>query len=94
MLKERVVEYSKKEKFMNDFMTTQELADYLKVKKQTLEVWRSKNINGIPYIKVGASVRYRKTDVEKWIQRQTNNPFYEESETDENARKRITVAEM
>ena len=65
---------------MEEFMTTQELADYLKVKKQTLEVWRSKNINKIPYIKVGASVRYRKSDVEKWIQRQINNPFYEETD--------------
>ena len=70
---------------MNEIMKTQEVADYLNVKKQTLEVWRSKNINKIPYIKVGASVRYRRTDVEKWIQRQTNNPFCEESETDDKA---------
>lgn len=57
---------------MEELMTTQEVADYLRIKKQTLEAWRSKNINNIPYIKIGTSVRYRRRDVEEWVQKQLN----------------------
>ena len=57
---------------MEELMTTQEVADYLRIKKQTLEAWRSKNINNIPCIKIGTSVRYRRRDVEEWVQKQLN----------------------
>ena len=57
---------------MEELMTTQEVADYLRIKKQTLEAWRSKNINNIPYIKIATSVRYRRRDLEEWVQKQLN----------------------
>ncbi len=52
---------------MDKLMTTQEVADYLNIKKQTLEAWRSRNTINIPYIRIGASIRYKKQDVEEWL---------------------------
>lgn len=52
---------------MDKLMTTQEVADYLNIKKQTLEAWRSRNTISIPYIRIGSSIRYKKQDVEEWL---------------------------
>jgi hypothetical protein len=37
----------------------------------TLAVWRSKKRYNLPYIKVGALIRYRLSDVEDFIRRRT-----------------------
>lgn len=52
-------------------MTEKETADLLRMKPQTLSVWRSRGGRGPAYIKVGASIRYQRFEVEKWLQKQT-----------------------
>jgi len=51
-------------------LTTKEAAEFLGVKPNTLEVWRSTQRYDIPHIKVGASVRYRPLDLVDWIDSQ------------------------
>lgn len=59
------------------FMTTQPLktpeatAQFLGVTVETLAVWRSTGRYNIPFIKVGRSIRYRQSDLEKWLDERT-----------------------
>lgn len=50
---------------MDVYLTSKELAARLKIKENTLEVWRSIG-KGPKYEKLGRMVRYRITDVEAW----------------------------
>ena len=49
---------------------TSTLADQLDVKPVTLEKWRQTG-SGPAYIKVGRLVRYRQSDVDRWLRQQT-----------------------
>ncbi len=49
-----------------DYMTADEVAGLIKVRKQTLAVWRIKGL-GPTFIKAGRAVRYRRADVERWL---------------------------
>ncbi len=55
---------------MNDFITTTELGEILRVKEQTLRSWRCKGI-GPAFCRLGrgpgARVVYRRADVEAWL---------------------------
>jgi excisionase family DNA binding protein len=44
-------------------------ADYLGIKKQTLDVWRSTGRYESPFIKVGRSVKYRMSDLQAFVAR-------------------------
>ena len=56
-------------------LTRDEAAEFLGLKNsRTLEVWASTNRYGLPYVKVGRSVRYRLSDLEKWLQERTVRP--------------------
>ncbi|PTR14365.1 excisionase family DNA binding protein [Nitrosospira sp. Nsp2] len=46
-------------------------ADYLGLADNTLSVWRCTGRYNIPYIKVGRLVRYRKSDLDAFLQRRT-----------------------
>jgi excisionase family DNA binding protein len=48
-------------------LTVDELADYLRISRWTVYRWRS-NGEGPPAVMAGHSVRYRKADVDKWLQ--------------------------
>jgi excisionase family DNA binding protein len=52
-------------------LTTQEAADYLGIRRQTLAVWRITKRHRIPFIKVGVHVRYRKADLDAWLASRT-----------------------
>lgn len=58
------------EKFENQLLTPQQVADLLQVSTGTLENWRLKN-HGPKYLKLGGQhrspVRYRLQDVEDWM---------------------------
>lgn len=56
-----------------DWMTTDELAAYLKVKSKTLANWRYKG-QGPAYIKAGGVVRYRLDAVAAWEREHTVEP--------------------
>lgn len=50
-------------------LTTDEAAKYLGLSAQILTRWRCKNEFDLPYIKMGGTVRYAQTDLEKWIEK-------------------------
>jgi excisionase family DNA binding protein len=52
-----------------DFETPAELAERLKIKTRTLQDWRSSG-QGPSFIRVGRVIRYRKSDVEDWLNKQ------------------------
>lgn len=51
-------------------LTTEEAAEYLKLKPNTLERWRSQYPHRLPFVKIGRTVKYRKDDLQAFI---TNN---------------------
>jgi excisionase family DNA binding protein len=55
---------------MPEFLTRQKAADYLNIKKATLESWACKG-GGPLFVKFGRSVRYRLSDLESYITSQT-----------------------
>lgn len=54
-----------------DLMTRDEAAAYLRVKRQTLSVWASSKRYDLPYVKVGRAVRYRRADLDRFIESRT-----------------------
>jgi excisionase family DNA binding protein len=48
-------------------MTPEEVAEYLGVSSETLNVWRCTKRYNLPYIKAGRLVRYRMEDVETFV---------------------------
>jgi len=52
-----------------EFLTTEQAADFLTIKPNTLEIWRLKG-KGPTYVKFGRAVRYKKTDIDAWINSQ------------------------
>lgn len=48
-----------------------EAARFLTVSPGTLSVWRSTGRYSIPFVKVGRRVRYRRTDLEAWLDQRT-----------------------
>lgn len=46
-------------------------AEFLALKPGTLSVWRSTGRYGIPFIKCGHLVRYRRSELEKWLESRT-----------------------
>jgi excisionase family DNA binding protein len=52
-----------------ELLTTQQVANILKVSAPTLQRWRTEG-NGPRWIQVGRSVRYRPADIQSWIERQ------------------------
>ncbi len=58
---------------LDRLLTTSELAGYLGVPVATLYAWRHRR-KGPPAFRVGKHLRYRSSDVEKWIQRRLDDP--------------------
>jgi excisionase family DNA binding protein len=54
-------------KSVDALLTTHQLAERWGFKDQTLRVWRSTGRNLLPFVKVGGAVRYRLSDVEKYL---------------------------
>ena len=50
----------------DDILTVDQLAEYLGIGKQ--RVYEAVSRNAIPYFKVGKSLRFRKSAVDKWIE--------------------------
>ena len=51
----------------SDLVTTSEAAGYLRLKKNTLEVWRVYG-KGPKYLKLGRLVKYRLADLESFLE--------------------------
>jgi excisionase family DNA binding protein len=55
--------------FVPPLMTPQEVADFLAVPVLTLQTWRAKR-KGPRVYRVGRHVRYRRDDVEAWLEQE------------------------
>ena len=49
-------------------MPRAEATEYLGLKPGTLEAWASRGSVNLPYIKLGRAVRYRKSDLDRFIE--------------------------
>lgn len=56
----------------NDLLDSAEISQIINVAEGTLAVWRSTGRYDLPYIKVGRLVRYRRADIEAWLDRRKN----------------------
>ena len=58
-------------------LNSQEASQYLGVTRDTLAVWRTTRRYELPYIKVGRLVKYRLSDLDKWLNQRTKEKNYE-----------------
>jgi excisionase family DNA binding protein len=56
---------------VTEFFSTEGLARYLGVPAATVKAWRHKG-TGPRGVRVGKYIRYRKTDVERWLDAQAD----------------------
>lgn len=49
------------------FLNKQQTCDYLGISNNTLDSWIKK---GLPVIRIGKSVRFNKTEINRWLQNQ------------------------
>lgn len=57
---------------MDELLTSKELARYLQLPLSG--VYDLTHQRRIPFIKIGSRLRFRQSDVEKWLERQTASP--------------------
>jgi excisionase family DNA binding protein len=56
---------------ISDLLTRNQAAEYLGVSPNTLAVWASTGRYPLPFVRVGRSVRYRRSDLEKFLESRT-----------------------
>ena len=56
------------EKSVRELLDESQAADYLGLSPGTLSVWRSTGRYALPFIKVGARVRYRRDSLDSWLE--------------------------
>jgi excisionase family DNA binding protein len=56
-----------------ELLTRREAAEILGLQEQTLGAWATRGVH-LPFIKTGHAVRYRKSDIEQWLEKQTIRP--------------------
>lgn len=55
-------------------LTPDETATLLRISPNTLAYWRRPRIQSdLPWVEVGGQVRYRKSDIEAWLDKKTKN---------------------
>jgi excisionase family DNA binding protein len=62
---------------LEPLLSTDQVAEYLGIAVNTLEKWRVQG-KGPAYHKLGVFIRYRKSDVDAWIDRQRINTTEDE----------------
>lgn len=58
-------------RFPSELLSRREAAQYLGVKEQTLAVWLCTKRYEIPVVRIGRLVKYKKTDLDAFIQKQS-----------------------
>ena len=56
-----------------ELLDEQQAANLLTVTSGTLSVWRSTGRYNLPFIKIGRNVRYRRADLEVWLELRTRS---------------------
>lgn len=54
-----------------ELLDEKKAASYLDVSPGTLSVWRSTGRHNLPFVKIGRNVRYRRGDLDAWLERRT-----------------------
>jgi excisionase family DNA binding protein len=54
-----------------ELLDTGPAAEYLGIRGHTLEVWRTSGRYGLPFVKVGRRVKYRRTDLDRFLDART-----------------------
>lgn len=54
-----------------DLLSDKAAAAVLDVSPGTLSVWRSTGRYGLPFLKIGRKVRYRRADLQAWMESRT-----------------------
>lgn len=52
---------------VRDLLSESQAADLLQVAPGTLSVWRCTGRYALPFVKIGARVRYRRGDLQAWL---------------------------
>jgi len=52
---------------IDNLLTQQQVVDWTGMSKQYFEISRFRG-TGVPYVKIGRSVRYKTSEVQKWIE--------------------------
>ena len=55
----------------HDFVDDKKAAEILDVSAGTLSVWRSTGRYNLPFVKIGRKVRYRRSDLQAWLEKRT-----------------------
>lgn len=55
----------------DELLTAQQAATLLGLEAQTLATWRCKKRYSLRYIKVGSQVRYRRSDIDRFLSERT-----------------------
>lgn len=71
-------------KFQSDLMSRNEASVYLGVPSGTLAVWASTKRVDLPYIKIGGCVRYRKRDLDAFLEGLPVNGLKDSSSSKQN----------
>ena len=61
------------EALKDEFLTTEELAAFLKVPKLTVYKWVSQR--KIPCVKVGKHLRFKRSEIEEWLKERRVSEF-------------------
>jgi excisionase family DNA binding protein len=56
---------------LSQYLTPPQTSELIGVGLQTLAVWRTTGRYRLPFVKVGRLVRYRRADVEAWLNSRT-----------------------
>ena len=56
----------------NELVNQQTAAAILQVSPGTLSVWRTSGRYSIPFIKIGTNVRYKRSDLQAWLDSRYN----------------------
>lgn len=56
-----------------ELLSEREAAETLCLAPNTLQVWRSTGRYGLPFIKIGSKVRYRREDLQRWLEDRTRS---------------------
>jgi excisionase family DNA binding protein len=64
-----------------DFLTTPQVAEILGLAENTLEIWRHRGGIGPKFLKFGRAVRYRRSDLESWINSQTRTSTHQKTKS-------------
>ncbi len=54
-----------------DLLTRKQAAEYLGITPRTLAVWACVKRYGLPYVKIGRLVKYRRSDLDSFIEHRT-----------------------